>query len=614
MSSVGFAHPLVLAALLVVPAAWLAWVWGAHRSTRRLRGLSRAPGRGAGHVTAALVGLAAALAIVAAAQPRWGTTESATTREGNDLVIVMDVSHSMDARDVAPSRLGAAKGAGTQIIDRLGGDRVGLVVFGGSARLRFPLTTDLGAATQVIRSIESGPVFVTAGTSASSGLDVAAGAFDPASRAGKIVLFLSDGEDLGADPAGAAGRIREAGIELLVAGVGTAEGATIPVYDERSKTFVPKPGSDGTPLVSKLNETFLRALASAAGGRYVGADPAAVPGLVAGRMASLDRARLADDTLQIPVERFRWFAAGALACLVLATAAERLPRVASRRLLVPATAALAGLLFAACASRSHQLNEDGRRALEQGDTDRAIELFLQAQAERPEDPVLSLNLAAAYDRAGRFDDAIQAARRALGSTDGEARERAYASIGHHQFAAGRLEASLEAFKQALLLDPGDQAARHDYEVVLRRLLPPPEQQDPNGEPGQGEGEPGEGSEPGQGTDGEPQPGPGGQPQDGPGGEGAEPGEDPPGDGQDPGESGGEDPAGGDGSTGGSPASPAEVERRIGEIDRAVESILREGGEEPSASDAVRILQMLAERSRLTALRGSLAGGGDANDY
>ena len=588
MSGVSFGYPILLGVILLVPAAFALWIWGVRRAANRARAISREALPRPGYMSASLFALAAVAAILAAAQPRWGTNDSAIRRESADLVVVLDVSRSMAARDVAPSRLDAAKAAITRTLERLGGDRAGLVVFGGSARLRFPLTTDLGAATQVVQSLEPDPVFVQGGTDTASGLDIALATFPPGSEAGKLILLISDGENLGPDPAAAAARIRAAGAELLVVGVGTAAGARIPVYNAARSQFSDKLGPDGQPLLSKLNEPFLISVAAAAGGRYAGSDLAAVPGAVSASIASLQRARIDARVGTLPVERFQWFAAAALALLLVATVVERLATVPARKALAPTFALVALVALPGCTSQAFDLNEQGLRAYHDGQFDRAIDLFYQAQSERRADPVVALNLAAALDRAGRFDEAVQAARRVLLASGAKAQARAYASIGHHQFGAGRLDAALDAFRQALLLAPGDEASRHDYEVVLRLLTPTPP---PNPPRNQQPGDAGDAPVPGEGNP----PGAGGSP-------GTPAGNDlgtsQPGAGADPNQ----------------PSDPSALERRLAEIDGQVQSILSASGGKPGPSDALRILELLAERSSIAAQRGGFSGSADPNDY
>jgi len=511
------------------------------------------------------------------------------------VMVVIDVSRSMGARDVAPSRLEATKTALAAALARLGGERVGVVVFGGDARLRFPMTSDLSAAVQVIRGLEPGLALVDGGTSTTSGLDIALASFDDSREAGKLIVLVSDGDDLGGDPAATARRIRESGVALLIMGAGTRAGATVPVYDARTKSFVDKKGPDGKPIVSVLNETFLVALASAAGGTYLGNDFTALPAAVTGRVAALDRADIASRRVDIPVERFQWFAGAALGLVVLLTGAEWLGSSLRRRGGL-AVVAVGALWMAACATDSYTINEEGRRALGDGDVETAVERFYAAEAAAPGDTAIILNLSGALVRAGRFDEATRAARRALLVGGRDDRVRAFDLIGHARFGAGDLAGSLDAFRQSLLVDPANDRARHDYEVVLR-LLYPGEEPGNGGDQG---GQPGSDAGPGDGVDATPSPDAGGPGQQ-------------PGAGGTPGVGATPPPPGGQPGSQGLPGSPEALARRLAEIDSEIAALL-DDGEIPTAAEAAEILDLLAERSRIVALRDAFEGNADPRDY
>ena len=580
MTDLSFAQPWILLALAFIPALGALWLWASTRARRRAQTVSRQRVARPPHVAASLFLIAAGLAVVAGAQPRWGDEESRVPRSGAEMMIVLDVSRSMEARDLDPSRMEATKSMLRSMLQRLGGDRVGMVIFAGNARLRFPLTTDLAAASQVVSTIETGPVIVRGGSSVASGLDLALAAFEGGNAdANRVILLLTDGDDLGDDPAGAAQRISAAGVELLVAGVGTAEGSTVPVYDTRTNAYEDKLDAEGEPIVTILNEPFLRALASASGGRYLGSSLGTVPGAVSGRLASLEQTQFDAQQTSIPIERYQWFAGAALAVVVLASLVEWIPRP-SRRVVVGAIAVGSTVLMG-CATRAHELNEDARDALEAGDADRAINLFLEAQAESPDDPRIRLNLASAYHQAGRYEEASIAARTLLLESDSGIRARAHASIGHHQFAAGNLDAALGAFRQALVENPRDKDSRHDYEVVLRLLTQPEPSDGPPSDP-----------------NGTPAASPSQTPPNQPGGT-------PP---------AGQTPAPGPPSDDTRPTNIQEIERRLADLDAQIARLVSEAGEEPDASEALRILQLLAERERVSSLRDALTGGNDPNDY
>lgn len=593
MSDAGFGRPELLATLVLVPLAVLAWWRGARAVRRAGQRVSRSRPCGTALATGMVLGVVAALALAAAARPQWGASEAQVRRAGVDVMVVFDVSRSMAARDVPPSRMEAARSAVANSLARLARDRAGLVVFAGSAHLRFPLTSDLNAAAQVVRSLEPGSVFVTGGTRSSAGLDLALAELRRAESTSSLVIFVTDGDDLGPNPEVTLEALRDSGARLLVVGVGTPQGSTIPVLDRSAGIYVDLADADGAPIISRLNEPFLRGAAEAAGGRYVALDARMLPGIVRAEAAALQEREFARSTERFPTERFHWLAWPALALVVLASLAEWRPR-RLRPAAALATTVMLALLLASCATRAYELNEDALAAFDEGRGAEAVELFYEARAERPDDPVLSLNLARALHAEGRHDEAIQAARRAAGSPLVPVRTAALASLGHHWFARGDLEESLDAFKRALLIAPQDDVVRRDYEVVYALLHPP---EPPPGEPGQGDDANGGDGDPGDanGDDGGPAPGDEGDPgqdgdgaQDGPGAEA--PGASP------------------------RPTSVDELEQILAGLDAEIARLQHEAGDQVTAEEALRILDLIAERSRLAALRSLLERSSGATDY
>ena len=578
MSDLSFGRPLWLllvpGALVLLPFAWVV----ANRAFTAATALTRQPPRPRRVATVVLV-LAVVLAALAAAQPRWGERSATVQSGGAQLVAVLDVSRSMGATDVAPSRLAAARTALAETFTRLRGDRVALVVFAGDARLRFPLTSDLQAAATVVETVEGGTLLLERGTSAASGLDLARELFDEETSGGRLVLLVSDGESLGGDPSASAAALAADGIDVLVAGVGTPSGGPVPIRHPVSREMEPLLDDSGEPVITRLDEAGLRAIAQAGGGRYLGADPDALAGAVRARVAGLDQGTYNATTISLPIERFHWFAAAALVLVLLGTAVEW--RAFARWRTAPALAAVVGMALAlsACATAAYSLNERALDALEGGDLDTAIELLYEAQAEDPQDGRIALNLAAVLDEAGRYEEAVRVARRALNDRDAGIAAAAYSSLGHHLFALGELEEALEAFTEGLLLTPGDDVLRRDFEVVWRLLHPPPppEQQTAAEPP---EGDSGEGEEP---PETQPAPGPDG-------------------------------PQAGGGEGGQEALSPEALEEQLAAIDAEVAQLREEAGEVLSAREALAILELLEERSRLSAQNPVRGAWTDASDY
>lgn len=596
-----FARPeLLLVLVVLVPLAFL-WARSTIRRRRTARALSRTANPRVQGLAGVLALAALALLVFAAAGPRWGEVEVDTPREGVDVLFVVDVSRSMDARDVSPNRITATREAITASLAGLGGDRVGLVIFGGTAHVRFPLTTDLAAAASVVLTLESGSLFVEPGSVIAAGLQTGLEVFEEEVEQGRVVVLVSDGDDLGADPVELATALDAAGIELLVVGVGTPDGATIPVYDRRISETVVLTDANGQPIISRLEEGRLIELARAADGRYIGNDLAALPGALNGTAASLQQARIDERETSVPVERFPLFGAAACVFLVLALLAERGLALRRQPVVLAALAAVA-LLGVSCESDAYSANERGLAAYEEADYPLALEHFREAVSAAPVDFQATLNLAATYHALGQHSDAAATARRVTGSSLSETRAAAQSTVGHSLFAQGDLQGALEAFREALLEDP-QPAYRHNYEVIYALLNPPPEPEpEPTPEPSETPANGGEPTPP-PGSNGEPEPTPDPGPGEEPGGENGdgEPGE--------PGEPGDNGEPGGQG-----PASPSQLENAIERIDGQINALAAEDEGQISPARAQELRELLAERARLAALRESLGGTPSPDDY
>jgi Ca-activated chloride channel family protein len=254
---VNFARPDVLPWLLFAPifAAVIALLLG-----RRRRRLARAVGLRvdllAGHPRAwrwPLFPAGVLFALIALAQPLWGEGGAAGERLATDLVICLDVSRSMLAEDVEPSRLERAKAEIESLAARAAGDRLALVVFAGEARLVVPLTRDLASLARMA-SLQDPLSVATGGSDLGAAIDAARGALDGPGA----ILLLTDGEDLGESGLRAARRAREAGVEVACMGFGSPLGAKIPDGDG----FVRD--EQGREVVSRMDPDRLRRMADGA--------------------------------------------------------------------------------------------------------------------------------------------------------------------------------------------------------------------------------------------------------------------------------------------------------------------------------------------------------------
>ncbi|MHB8578160.1 MAG: VWA domain-containing protein, partial [Dehalococcoidia bacterium] len=271
MPHVAFGAPylLALAGVAILTAAGYAWVFARRRAAEirygggassRLRTPSFSGPRQI--VKASLVVAAIALLGVAAARPQIGTHRQLLQREGTDVFIALDVSLSMTARDAPPTRLDRAKAALTALLDHLQGDRVGLVTFAGSAALRFPLTTDIESARAVVNGVNYKDGGLDSGTSIATALRQASQGFANDPTRSKILVLVSDGEDLGDDAASAAAFVRSEGIVLDTIGVGGTTPAALFVVNPRTQQQEQRiDPATGQPLLTTANPKSLSQLA-----------------------------------------------------------------------------------------------------------------------------------------------------------------------------------------------------------------------------------------------------------------------------------------------------------------------------------------------------------------
>jgi Ca-activated chloride channel homolog len=211
--------------------------------------------------------LAVALIVVGLANPQVGTRMEEVKQEGVDIFIALDVSLSMKAEDIKPSRLEKAKLEIRNLIERLGGDRIGLIVFAGEAYTQFPLTTDYSAANLFLDVVDV-DVVPQPGTSIGSAIEKAEESFDFKESTTKVVVIITDGEDTEGNSYEVADEAAKKGILLYTVGLGTSSGAPIPIYNTSGQQVDFKRDKAGNVVVTKLDEAALEKIASAGSGKY----------------------------------------------------------------------------------------------------------------------------------------------------------------------------------------------------------------------------------------------------------------------------------------------------------------------------------------------------------
>jgi Ca-activated chloride channel family protein len=216
-----------------------------------------------------LMMIAVAFLVLALADPQTGSKMEKVERRGIDVMIALDVSNSMLVEDIRPSRLERAKQAISKLIDRLDGDRIGIIVFAGKAYNQLPITTDYGAAKMFLSAINTNIVPIQ-GTAIADAIDMATNSFGQSTH-NKAIIVISDGEDHQGDVLEKTEVAAKKGIVVYTVGMGIPEGGPIPVYNGETRTGYKK-DRDGTTIISHLDESLLQRIASVGKGMYVRAN------------------------------------------------------------------------------------------------------------------------------------------------------------------------------------------------------------------------------------------------------------------------------------------------------------------------------------------------------
>jgi len=595
VTTFAFGQPWLLAGVVMPVLALAALAFAMHRRRVVARvlggpsGLRAGRGEGLRWTVAILVVLAVLLAVVAGARPQWGESDQLRAERGIDVIIALDVSRSMEAEDVSPSRAEAAAAGLSQMLTHMTGNRVGLVVFAGDAFPRAPLTIDLPVVASLVARAQPEAPLVEPGTNYRDALAEAYRLLDVDDAAAtRAVLLVSDGEDLSSDFQEAVDFAERRGIRVYTVFAGTSNPTPLPE------------GSGGTD-VSVARPDVLEGIARQTRASFRTSDQ--IPGLAV-EFRRLQQTQFGEATQREPIERFAWFAGGAAILLLLVSVlgdggAPRLPQV--RRGVITATlTALAALLLVGCGTAAWQHVRAGTEAYEAERFEEALSEYRQAAESLPDDGAINYNIANALHQLGRLDEAVAAAEQSRGTAedadDGATAALALYTLGNTRFRQSNLEAARSAYIGALRIDPTDQDAKANLELVLQLLAPPP---DPAEEPSEGgEGEDGEG-DPGEEQDGEPGDGAGaGEPVDG---EEGDPGAGEPGSSGDPASDGTNLPSPGSGpgapDGGASPGSMTTLE----EAQAALEQALGELGPEVTLEEALRILELSRRANELNPL-------------
>ncbi len=497
---VSFAEPARLA-LLAAPAAAALLAYLRHR--RRLRQQRRLASPGVwrrllgGVPSTGWIRLlawcgAAALMALAVARPQWGELPAEETIRTRDLVVALDVSDSMLCADLRPSRLARSIEALLRLLPELEGNRVAVVVFAGEAYALVPLTTDLGAVAVFLGGVQPGMVALPGSNlerAVESSLDLL-----PEEGEGRVLLLFTDGENLQGDVADATAALGEAGVGILGVVAGTEQGGPIPEIDEKGGVHY-KRGADGQPVVTRAHPEVLQRIADSVESEVVSLGDPDVVEEIAAAVERL-RTREVEATRSVRrIERFPLFLAGAAVLLMMGFAVSPWRRVATVALVlglvVPTALAQQGVSPAGSAPSVHgppatteaadgalpeaswwqRLIPGGSRRLARrgvgrwraADVEGATVAFAGAKELDPEQPERLYDLGTVLAASGNLETAAPLLEAA---NEGGVRGAAYNS-GTAALEGMQAEAAVSWLRRAMLEDPDDVEAKHNYELALR---------------------------------------------------------------------------------------------------------------------------------------------------
>ncbi len=474
-----FDAPLLLAlaplvALLVAGLVWLARrrrVRLASAWSASLGALARARGRWA----PLLFALVALLAIVALAGPRGGRAEVTTRTHALSIVMAVDISRSMLAEDVKPSRLGRAVREARRLLDDSPGDRVGLIAFAGRSYILAPLTVD-GAAVRLDLDALDPDLASEGGTSLASvlaqGAELLGGTGEVSDR---VLAVFTDAEahDSLADVVAAAKALKDAGVRLVLVAEGGTRPARIPIRDSAGTLLKYQQDESGAVVETARRDDVLRAVADAADGSLIAADLPDQAGAIRDLLARYKRSPSAETRTTDLVPRAWIPLLAAVLFLLLYTLTRR----------GTALVALAGLVVLARGAQA-QRPTPGERAMAEGQPTEAATAFLdEARAGAARDTSF-YNAGTAALKAGRLDVAKGALTEAAKSLDPGLRYRALYNLGVVALLAAKadsthrdelLDEASGRLRDALMLQPSSERAKWNLELAERHRPPPPPQ-------------------------------------------------------------------------------------------------------------------------------------------
>ena len=321
-----FAHPEYLYALYVLPVIIILFFFLIRNQKKNLKAFANLTlhkvllpkhSKVKSWIKLILVTLSLFLLTIAAANPQIGTRLEEVKQTGIDVFILLDVSLSMSAEDIKPNRLEKAKYQISNLINKLRGDRIGLIIFSGDAYVQIPLTTDYSAANLFLSAVDFKSV-PQPGTAVATAINLAAKSFDYKASTQKVIVVITDGEDHEGDITEAINDAVAKDLKIFTIGLGSPDGVPIPIFNNQRQAIGFKKDRDGNTVLTKLNDSILKEIASKGNGKYYrGNNYEDYLDQIFKELSSLEKTEFGTKKVTDYEDRFYYFLAPAILLLIL---------------------------------------------------------------------------------------------------------------------------------------------------------------------------------------------------------------------------------------------------------------------------------------------------------
>ncbi len=411
--------------------------------------------------------------VIALANPRMPMGTSSVIRSGIDVMIALDVSKSMLAQDIKPTRLERAKQILSKLIDKLPDDRIGIVVFAGRAYLQMPLTTDHAAAKMYLSSATP-DVVPTQGTVIGDALKMCFAAFNAKEKKYKTIILISDGEDHDENSVTLAKALADEGVMINTIGIGSAEGAMI--VDAETNEI--KRDATGNPVITKLNETELKSISENSNGIYqLFTNSDEVVSQLVKQLKGMGQKTIKENSLVNYQSFFPWLLA--IALLILLTdffiseikpfKLKRLQKIKSKINPIPLIFFFTLISAITFAQNDNQLIKKGNEAYNKKQYDIALDNYKKASEKNPGNQKASFNLGNALYKSEKPEDALIAYDAAIQNSKLPVeKSNSFYNKGVVLQNSKKLPECIDAYKDALRLNPTDEDARLNLQKALKQ--------------------------------------------------------------------------------------------------------------------------------------------------